>query len=263
MESSWPGDWTGISCLFVFCVADGFFTLSHWGSPACCRGLVKISFPSVEKKEFAVPLLGFFRVICGDSKWRQPERPKPVSQKVKANPLEEEDGQSCEREWGEESAQPGGKGRAGGASGALGMSGFGGSGEKGRGRGASGVGTRGKSGGLERRDGAEGRLLWGWGGNRGSGEKGRGGGPSGALGTWGFSGERKRHLKGLEGHCVLPCIVKHLYYVFKNHCVSKKDHSSSFSLIYFYILRWQHCPGKFTSIQTTARHLSAYSLFWL
>ena len=71
----------------------------------------------------------------------------------------------------------------------------------------------------------------------GSGEKGRGGGPSGALGTWGFSGERKRHLKGLEGHCVLPCIVKHLYYVFKNHCVSKKDHSSSFSLIYFYILR--------------------------
>ena len=80
-----------------------------------------------------------------------------------------------------------------------------------------------------------------------------------------WRGERERHLKGLERHCVLPYIVKHLYYVFKNHCVSKKDHSSSFSfsLIYFYILRWWHCPGKFTSIQTTARHLSAYSLFWL
>ena len=41
-----------------------FLVLSRWGSPACCSGLVKISFPSVEKKELAVPLLGFFRVIC-------------------------------------------------------------------------------------------------------------------------------------------------------------------------------------------------------
>lgn len=79
-------------------------------------------------------------------------------------------------------------------------------------------GDEGEIGGLERRDRVEGRR---------------------ALGTWGFRGERERHLKGLERHCVLPYIVKHLYYVFKNHCVSKKDHSSSFSfsLIYFYILR--------------------------
>lgn len=100
-------------------------------------------------------------------------------------------------------------------------------------------GEEGGIGGLERRDGAEGHLVWGRGGNWGSGEKGQGGGASGALGTWGFRGERERHLKGLEGHCVLPYIVKHLYYVFKNHCISKKDHSSSFSfsLIYFYILR--------------------------
>ena len=74
---------------------------------------------------------------------------------------------------------------------------------------------------------------------RGSGEKGQGRGASGALGTWGFGGERERHLKSLEGHCVLPYIVKHLFYVFMNHCVSKKDQSSSFSfsLINFYILR--------------------------
>ena len=74
---------SGIELASPVCLSSAlqmdFLLLSHWGSPACCRGLVKISFPSVEKKEFAVPLLGFFRVICGDSKWRQPERPKPVS----------------------------------------------------------------------------------------------------------------------------------------------------------------------------------------
>ena len=62
----------------------------------------------------------------------------------------------------------------------------------------------------------------------------------GCLVPWGLgvSGGEGETFEEFGGTLCLLYVLKHLFYVFKNRCVSKKSHSSSFSFSWFIFIYW-------------------------